>query len=65
MEHASDLNPTSEVGAVWSRRLRVSDEPLRSGEAGSGAEGHVAALDPLDSEAVSGGSGYVAAPESS
>jgi hypothetical protein len=46
MAHVSALEPSTEVGAVWSRRTRVSAGSLLSGEAGSGVEGRVAALDP-------------------
>jgi hypothetical protein len=46
MGHMSAPEPTSEVGAVQSRRTRVSDGPLLSDETGSGAEGRVTAPDP-------------------
>jgi hypothetical protein len=42
----SAAEPTSEAGAVRSRRTRVSVGPLLSGEVRSGAEGRVAAPDP-------------------
>jgi hypothetical protein len=44
MGHVSASEPTSEVGAVCSWGARVSAGALLCGEAGSDAEGHVAAL---------------------
>jgi hypothetical protein len=46
MGHMSALEPTTEVGAVRSRRMCVSAESLLSDDAGSGAMGCMAALDP-------------------
>jgi hypothetical protein len=46
MGHVLALKPTSEVGAVWSRRARVSAGPLLSGKAGSGVKRCVVAPDP-------------------
>jgi hypothetical protein len=46
MGHVSAPEPTSEAGAIQSRRTRVSGGALLSGEAGFGAKGRVAASDP-------------------
>jgi hypothetical protein len=46
MGHVSIPEPIIEVGAVQSRRTHVSAGSLLSGEAGSGAEGRVAAPGP-------------------
>jgi hypothetical protein len=63
--HASALEPTSEVDVVQSRRPCISVGPLLSGEARSDAEGLTTAPDPLNGEAGSGASWYVAASETS
>jgi hypothetical protein len=46
MGHVTAPEPTTEAGAVQSRRTHVSAGSLLSGEAGSSAQGRVAALDP-------------------
>jgi hypothetical protein len=45
--HVLASEPISEAGVVRSRRIRVSAGALLGGEAGSGAEGCVAASDPF------------------
>jgi hypothetical protein len=46
MSHVSAPEPTSEAGAVRSRRTRVSARPVLSDEVRFGAEGRVATPDP-------------------
>jgi hypothetical protein len=46
MGHVSALEPTTEVGVVRSQSTCVSAGSLLSSEVGSGAEEHMAALDP-------------------
>jgi hypothetical protein len=46
MGHVLAPEPTTEAGAVQSRRTRVSTGSFLSAKAGSGAEGHVVAPNP-------------------
>jgi hypothetical protein len=46
MGHMSALEPTTEVGVIQSQGMCVSAGSLLNSEAGSCAEGRMAALDP-------------------